>query len=158
MENIFCSHQLSMNLRIRMIRCYVFTVLFYGLETWPLSKVSINRIKAFELWIYRKILKISWCDHITNVTVLERMNKNLELVTTIKTRKLQYLGHFMRHPEKYSLLQLIIQSKIAGRRSHRRTQISWMDNLRKWFNTSTISLFRTAVNRDQIANMIANVQ
>jgi ribosomal 50S subunit-associated protein YjgA (DUF615 family) len=86
------------------------------------------------------------------------MNKNLEIVTTIKTRKLQYLGHLMRHTEKYSLLQLIIQDKIAGRRSRGKPQISWMDNLRKWFNTSTISLFRTVVNRDQIANMIANVR
>jgi len=88
MKNIFCSHQLSMNLRIRMIRCYVFTVVFYEVETWTLFKVSINRIQAFEMWMYRRILKISWCDHITNVTVLERMNKNLKLVTTIKTRKL----------------------------------------------------------------------
>jgi hypothetical protein len=53
MKNLFCSHQLSINLRIRMVRCYVFTV-----EIWTLSKVSINRIQVFEMWIYRRILKL----------------------------------------------------------------------------------------------------
>ena len=64
----------------------------------------------------------------------------------------------MRHPEKYNLLQLIIQGKIVGNRSRGRPQISWLDNLRKWFNTSTISLFRAAINKDQIANMIDNIR
>jgi hypothetical protein len=79
-------------------------------------------------------------DHITNINILERMNKGLEIVKTIKSRKLQYLGHVMRHPEKYSLLQLKIQGKIVGKRSRGRPQIFWFDNLRKWFNTSTIVL------------------
>jgi len=79
MKNIFCSHQLSMNLRIRMICCYIFTVFFYGAETWTLSKVSINRIEAFEMWIYRRVLKISYCAHITNINVLKRINKELEI-------------------------------------------------------------------------------
>jgi len=64
----------------------------------------------------------------------------------------------MRHPEKYNLLKLIIQGKIVGKRSRGRPAISCLDNLRKWFNTSTISLFRTAINKDQITNMIANVR
>jgi hypothetical protein len=59
------------------------------------------------------------------------MNKELEIVKTIKSRKLQYLGHVMRHPEKYNLLQLIIQGKIVEKRSRGRPQISWLDNLRK---------------------------
>jgi hypothetical protein len=86
------------------------------------------------------------------------MNKELEIMKTIKSRKLQYLGHIMRHPEKYNLLQLIIQGKIVGKRSRGRPKISWLDNLQKWFNTSTISLFRTTINKDQIASMIANVR
>jgi len=79
------------------------------------------------------------------------MNKELEIEETIKSRKLQYLGHVMRHPEKYNLLNLIILGKIVGKKSRGRPQISWLDNLRKWFNTSTMSLFRTAINKDQIA-------
>lgn len=85
------------------------------------------------------------------------MNKEFEVVKTIKSSKLQYLEHVMRHPKKYSLLQLITQGKIFENRSNERPQISWLDNLRKWFNTYTIPLFRTAINKDQITNMIANV-
>lgn len=81
------------------------------------------------MWIYSRVLKISWCNHITNINVLKRMNKELEIEETIKSRKLQYLGHVMRHPEKYNLLNLIILGKIVGKKSQRRPQISWLDNL-----------------------------
>lgn len=64
----------------------------------------------------------------------------------------------MWHPEKYSLLQLIIQGKLVGTRSRGRPQIYWLDNLRKWFNISSIPLFRAAVNKYQITNMISNVR
>jgi len=88
------------------------------------------------MWIYRRISTINWCDHITNINVLERMNKDFEIVRTIKTQKLQYLGHVMAYPEKYRLLQLMVQGKIAGKYNSRRPQTSWMDNLRNWFNIS----------------------
>jgi hypothetical protein len=86
------------------------------------------------------------------------MNKELEVVKTIKSRKFQYLEYIMRHPEKYSLLQLIIQFKIVEKRSRGRSQISWLDNIKIWFNTSTIFLFKTAINKEQITKMIANVR
>jgi hypothetical protein len=128
---ISCNHQSNADLQIRIIRCYMFTVILYGVvETRTLSKVPNNWIQAFEMWIHIRVLKISWCDHMTNINVLERMNKEFEIVKTIKSRKLQYLGH--------SLLQLLILGTIVGKRSHGRLRISWLDNLKKWSNTSTI--------------------
>ena len=85
------------------------------------------------------------------------MGKGLELLNSIKTRKLQYFGHIMRG-EKYRLLQLIIQGKIKGRRGPVRRRISWLRNLRQWYGRSTTSLFRAAVNKVEIALMIANLR
>jgi hypothetical protein len=110
------------------------------------------------MWIQHRLLKINWIDHITNINVIERKKKELKVVKTIKSRKFQYLRHVMQHSEKYSLLQLIMQGKIVAKRSRGRPQISWLDNLRKWFNISTIPLFRAAVNKDKITNMIINVR
>ncbi|CAG9835277.1 unnamed protein product [Diabrotica balteata] len=84
------------------------------------------------MWVYRRILKISWTEHVTNNKVIRRINKRMEVLETIKTQKLQYLGHVMRN-ERYNLVQLIIQGKIQGKRSVGRRRISWLRNLREWY-------------------------
>lgn len=156
MRNVLCSRDLNMKLKIRLLRCYVFAVLYYGMEAWTLKKNIIDRLEAFELWTYRRMLRISWVDRVTNDNVIERMGKEKEVVNTIKTRKLQYLGHVMRG-NKYNLLQTIIQGKIQGRRSRGRRRISWLNNLRTWFNCSSADLFRAATSKIRIAVMIANL-
>lgn len=156
MRKILCSNDLSLQLKVRMLRCYVFSVLLYGMEAWTLKKDISNRIEAFEMWTYRRILKISWVDRVTNDEVLRKMKKEKEVLNTIKIRKLQYLGHVMRG-EKYVLLQIIIQGKIVGKRSIGRRRISWLNNLRQWYNCKSVELFRAAVSKVKIAVMIANL-
>uniref|UniRef100_A0A8D9EQ38 Craniofacial development protein 2 n=1 Tax=Cacopsylla melanoneura TaxID=428564 RepID=A0A8D9EQ38_9HEMI len=124
MSAAFKSHNLTLDTKVRLLRCYVFSVLLYGVETWTLTKDTSNRLEAFELWLYRRILKISWTQKVTNVTVLQRMKKTKELLNTVKCRKLQYLGHIMRNPARYELLQLILQGKIDSKREPGRRRIS----------------------------------
>lgn len=97
MSNLFKSHDLNLTTKIRMLRCYVFPVLLYGAESWRLTQCYTEKLEAFEMWLYRRILKIPWTAHVTNVRVLERINKGMEIIKTIKTRKLEYLGHIMRN-------------------------------------------------------------
>ena len=68
----------------------------------------VNKISAFELWVYRRMLRISWMDHVTNVEVLRRMNTEAELMMLVKKRKLTYFGHVMPI-EKCNLLHVIIE-------------------------------------------------
>jgi hypothetical protein len=78
-----------------MLRCYVFSVLLYGVETWTLTELICK--KAFEKWLYRRMLKISWTGRITNQLILERMGKQKELLTTIKTSEAGILWtHFKK--------------------------------------------------------------
>ena len=139
-----------------MLRCYVFSVLLYGVEAWTLNDSNIKRLEAFEMWCYRRILKISWVDRVRNAEVLERLSKSTEIVCTVKSRKLQYFGHVMRG-EKYRLLQNIMQGKIAGKRGPGRRKTSWLKNLRDWYGVDTNTLFRIAVNKIKIAVMVTNV-
>uniref|UniRef100_A0A8D8QRW3 Uncharacterized protein n=1 Tax=Cacopsylla melanoneura TaxID=428564 RepID=A0A8D8QRW3_9HEMI len=104
------------------------------------------------------MLRISWTEHVTNVEVLRRMKKSQELMNIIKTRKLNYLGHIMRNESKYSLLQLIRQGKIDGRRGPGRRRISWLHNLRKWTGKTSAELFRIAVNKVKLAMLVANIR
>lgn len=158
MNNIFKSHSLPLRTKARLLRCYVFTVLLYGVESWTLTEASMRKLEAFEMWCYRRILRISWVDRITNEEVLRRMDKEREVLNNIKKRKLEYLGHIMRNEHRYSLLQLILQGKVLGRRGPGRRRISWLHNLRKWFSLTTAGLFRAAANKIRIAMLVANIR
>ena len=113
--------------------------------------------KAFEIWLYRRILRIFYVDRVTNEEVLLRLLKQTELNTEVKIRKLQYLGPIMRGT-RYQMLQVIIQGKIVGKRSVERRRMSWLRNLKEWFNCSSNHLFRAAVNKLKIIMMIANLR
>ncbi|CAG9826494.1 unnamed protein product [Diabrotica balteata] len=76
-------------IRLRTTRCYIFSIILYGAETCTLKKCNLKIIAAFELWLYRRVLKISWTDRITNKDVLGRVGKETELITSIQTRNLE---------------------------------------------------------------------
>lgn len=157
MKKVFCSRDLSLKLRTRLVKCYIYSILLYGMEAWTVNKYCMNKIDAFEMWIYRRILKISWTHRVSNVEVLRRMNKEKEITLNIKQRKLQYFGHIMRG-QKYQLLQVIMQGKIQGKRSVGRRRMSWLRNLREWCNCNSTQLFRAAVSKVKIAMMVAKLR
>lgn len=157
LKKFFTNRDLSLELRLRMLRCYVFSILLYGMEAWTLKQMHINKLAAFELWCYRRILRISWTERVSNVEVCRRMGCEPEILVTIKKRKIEYLGHIMRGP-RYGLLQLIVQGKIRGKRSVGRRKISWLRNLRDWFGCSSTELFRAVVSKVRIAMMISNLR
>ena len=128
----------------------------YGAEAWTLTDASCRRIDTFEMWCYRRILRIPWIHHVSNDTVLQRIGRQLEFLQNVKRRKLEYFGHVMRN-EKYHLLQLILQGKIEGQRSAGCRRISWLRNLRTWTGMTSTALFRAAVNRVIWTNVIANI-
>uniref|UniRef100_A0A8D8LLB2 Endonuclease-reverse transcriptase n=1 Tax=Cacopsylla melanoneura TaxID=428564 RepID=A0A8D8LLB2_9HEMI len=127
------------------------------MEAWTLKKADILKLEAFEMWCYRRILNISWVEKISNLEVLRRMNKNLEVVKTIKSRKLKYFGHMMRG-EKYEILHRILQGKICGKKGRGRPRIDWLQNLKEWFQYNTKQIFNAAKNKHHIAMMISDLR
>lgn len=158
MRSFFSNDNLNLKLRQRMIRCYIWSVLLYGAETWTLKAAAVNRLEAFEMWLHRRMLRIPWTAMQTNEAVLNRAGAVRELFQTIKIRKISYLGHVLRG-DRYKILQLIMKGKIEGRRGIGRKQMSWLKNIRDWTGIrSAEQLFRIAENREQLANVIANVR
>ena len=141
-----------------MIKCYIWSELLYGAETWTLKAATINRLEAFEMWLHRRMLRIPWTAMQTNEAVLNRSSAVRELFETIKIRKISYLGHVLRG-NRYKILQLIMKGKVEGSREIGRKQMSWLKNIRDWTGIrSAEQLFRLAENREQLANVIANVR
>ena len=154
---MFIRRDLDLSLKIRMLRCYVFPILLYGCECWTLNPLLEKRIEAFEMYLYRRILRISWIERVRNIEVLDKMHKNKELMSTIKERKLRYIGHLMRG-DRYEILRLIIEGKIQGKRSVGRRQNSWLKDLRRWLGKTSAEIFRAAFSHVTIANWIANLR
>lgn len=73
MRKTFSNWDLSLELRSRMLQCYIFSTLLYGMEAWTLKKLDIKKIEAFEMWCYRRVLNIPWTDKVTNLEVLRRL-------------------------------------------------------------------------------------
>lgn len=74
-EKIFKNHDLTTQMEIHLLRCYIFQVLLYGAESWTLNESSMKRVEAFKIWCYRRILRISWMDHVSHGEILRRIGK-----------------------------------------------------------------------------------
>jgi len=157
LERVLTCPDFDLDLRLRFVQCYVWSVLLYGVEGWTLKVSAINKLEAFEMWLYRRVLKILWTARMTNEEILRRANRRRKLFETIKKRKTAYLGHIMRN-ERYQFLQLLIEGKIEGRRGIGRKKMSWLRNIRQWTGLRDIqSLIHTVRNREAMENVIANI-
>ena len=155
MRTLLSCRGINLKTRLRAIQCYVWPTLFYGAETWTIVKFLLSRLDAFEMLVYSRVLKISWTEKITNEEVLRRMGTGIEIVRQFKTRKLQYLGHLIRH--NISQIQLIA-GKIEGRRSRgrpkntRTTDITTTNGMKYYYQ-----LNRAAEDRKRWHGLVVNL-
>ena len=116
----------DLELRKRLVRSHVWSVVMYGSEAWILRKTELNRLEALEMWCWRRLLGISWKDKVTNVEVLNRVGETGgELVSRIMKGKKQWLTEVVNR--KNQLVQQIIEGKIDGKRGRGRPRIGRLD-------------------------------
>ena len=155
MRNVLTNMSLDIHLRMRILRCYVWSGLLYGCESWNLSKVMQKRLEATEMWFIRRMLRVPWTARVTNTNVMQRAGTSRKLVTTIRQRQLRYLGHVLRGRtlEKDCLL-----GAIEGTRARGRQRIKFMDGIKTLVGCSGIGeVIRLAQNREEWRNIVANV-
>ena len=140
--------EISISTRLRLIKCYVWSTLSYGAETWAISKTLVGRINAFEM------LRLSYTKHKTNEEVLDMVSTEKQLLSNIAKRKCQYSGHLIRQNE---LQRQLLEGKINGKGSRGRPRITCMDNLKKWTGKSYGNLVRIAEDREKFRVMTVNV-
>lgn len=128
MHSIFVNRNLSMKIKTRLLKCYIWSVLTYGCETWTLTPELEGNIEAAEMWFLRRMLKISYVDRITNKEVMVRAGVKRELLSTITKRQLNFLGHVLR---KEGLECLVLQGRMEGKRGRGRPRTTFMDRIKK---------------------------
>jgi hypothetical protein len=146
LSNIWKDKEITRATKIRVMKALVFPVALYGCETWAVGKADRRAISAFEMWCWRKLLGISWRDHITNEHVKSVIGDQQQLTTRIDQFKLQYFGHVCRRSGD-NLEKIIVQGTFEGTRKKGRPKLRWSDGLKQITGHSLNTLYRIAEDR-----------
>jgi len=148
---------ISLHTKMRLLNCYVFSILNYGCESWTWNKAMLKKVNAFEHWCYRRMLKISWKDKITNKEVLKRVNTNLNFLKSMKKRKLEYAGHVLRGSSGTTHL-VLLEGKVYGERTRGRPRLTWTEDIIAWTQLDTYErVKRTAEDRKKWKSIVVNL-
>ena len=126
MKSMLTNRNLDITTRTRTLKTYIWSVLLYGSETWTLTQKLKDRLQAAEMWFYRRMLRISWTDRVTNQEVLRRAGTERTLVKEIRKRQLNFLGHVLR---KEGVEHLTLTGKIEGKRARGRQRQKFINSL-----------------------------
>ena len=148
------ARHISMKTRKRIIKAYVWSTLLYGCETWTITTRNMTKLKSFEMWAYRKMMKISWREKKTNEEVLTLADEQLYIIPTIKKRKITYFGHMIR---RNNIHRLLLEGPLEGKRSRGRPRTEWMTNITEWTGMRYEDLVRLAQDRKPWRIMTANL-
>ncbi len=140
---------------LRIMRCYAWSVLLYGAEIWTISQSMKQRLEAYEAWLLRRMMRVSWKAKITNKKIFEMAGVNRSLILTIKKRQLRYFGHVVRHD---SLQKTIMTGKIAGKRDRGRQRRKWTDGIAEWMGLAKQDIFHAAHDREGWRSRIADLR
>lgn len=143
-KKILLTSNIGMELKKRIVKSTVWSVMLYGAETWTLTQAEKKRIEAFEMWVWRRMLKISWKEKISNDEVLMKIGEQRNLLNIISQRKHSWIGHILRHD---GLLNTILEGRMEGKAARGRKRLNMLSDILK--NDSYIAVKRRAEDRSQ---------
>ena len=127
LNGIFKSRDIYFPTKVRLVRAMVFPVVMYGCESWTVKKAECRRIDAFELWCWRRLLRVPRTERRSNQSILKEISPGCSLEGMILKLKLQYFGHLMQRVD--SLEKTLMLGGIGGRRRRGRQRMRWLDGV-----------------------------
>ena len=127
LDSIFKSRDITLPTKVRLVKAMVFPVVMYGCESWTVKKGECRRIDAFELWCWRRLLRVPWTARRSNQSILKEISPGCSLEEMMLKLKLQYFGHLMRRVD--TLEKTLMLGGIGGRRRRERQRIRWLDGI-----------------------------
>ena len=125
LDSILKSRDITLPTKVRLVKAMVFPVVMYGCESWTIKKAERQRIDAFELWCWRRLLRVPWTARKSNQFILKEISPGCSLEGLMLRLKHQYFGHLMRRVD--SLEKTLMLGKIEGRRRRGRQRVRWLD-------------------------------
>ena len=133
-------------IKVCLVKAMVFPVVMYGYKSWTLKKAECRRIDAFELWCWRRLLRVPWAARSSNQSILKEISSEYSLEGLMLKLKLQYFGHLMWRT--YSLEKILMLGKIKGRKRRGLQRMRWLDGIIDMMNMSLSRLQVLLMNRE----------
>ena len=146
LTSIWKDRGISRKTKIRIMNALVFPIATYGSETWALGAADRKKINAFEMWCWRRMLRISWKEHKSNEFVNSQIGSRITLCQKIDKIKLQYFGHIARR-EGDNLEKIITQGHVEGKRKRGRQKTRWSDGIKEITGLNVCTASRYAQDR-----------
>ena len=127
LDSIFKSSDITLPTKVRLVKAMVFSVVIYGCESWTVKKAECQRIDAFELWCWRRLLRILWTARRSNQSILKEISPGISLEGMVLKLKLQYFGHLMQRVD--SLEKTLMLGGIGDRRRRGRQRMRCLDGI-----------------------------
>ena len=127
LDSILKSRDIALPTKVHVIKAKVFPVVTYGCESWTIKKAECRRFDAFELWCWRRLLRLSWTARRSNQSILKEISPGCLLEGLMLKLKLQYFGHLIRRIESFE--KILMLGKIGGRRRRGRQRMRWLDGI-----------------------------
>ncbi len=149
MSKVVSTRNINNKTKLRLIKCYIWSTMMYGCETWTISEAMKKQLEATEMWTLRRMLKISWIRMMKNDDILRRAGTERQLMKSIVQRQCSFLGHVLR---RRGIEHQVVTGKVEGKRERGRQRLTFLEWLSKCLGKKRVEIIRLVENKTKKTN------